>query len=665
MQKLFKKEFTMITDPGIETLYFGALPSEGRYFIKECEKLSPGNFRVSVEVSQGDLYYHFRIKDDWNKVLLDPNNLQIGAKNWHSICRIGTTSFNMLEFDLTNSYIAKTDDENVEIKIVAHQEWITGICFVSVNQERTEQYSMECVYDGKSRKYFRLKLPNVKLVSNDFVFLIKFENGDEQYYNANKQLSGEILDPFSVEFEKLKLFRDKNIGPVYQIFPDSFAKAGEVNDCGRKILKWNDMPDGVSFYGGNIRGIISKIGYLKELGIKCVYLTPVFWAHSNDRYDCIDYRRVDPMLGTEEDFFELCTLLHKNDIKIILDIVLNHCGTDFWMFRDVLEKQEESEFAEYYNINRFPVKYEEFFPNYSSWWGNGKMPQFNLENEKVVDYLFSCCRYWINKYDIDGWRIDVSSELRHDLLKMFRRAMLEVRDDLVIIGENWKDSRTFLSGDELDGVTNYLCWWKAFYPFFSNENVNVSKFAMGLYESYFCYSHNRSLSNWNIIGSHDVARFYSQMKNKKNIKSVIAIQMFIPGNPVVYYGDEFALDGADTPDNRRTLDWDNLDQNNVIYSNYKSILKIRNNSSALQRGDFLIPYQDDDKRILVLKRADENEEVYEIINFSDVDISFDPASLNIEGEMYDMRTDSIIDETAIIVEKNGFSIIRVSRMITD
>ena len=405
MSELFNKEFTMMTDSTVDTLYFGALPSEGRYFVKKCERLSPGNFRVNVKVAKGDLYYHYRTSDDWSRVLLDPNNMQIGAKNWHSICRIGTTGFNTIEFDQTNSYISRLDNNQIEIKIVSHQEWIKAVDFVYVGSDGTKEIPMECTLDAKSRKYFKLIINLHDIPGNSYVFAVSCKNGDKLFYNANKQLTKEIVETFYDDFSRLPMYPAKSIGPVYQIFPDSFATSGDVNDCGRNVIKRSERPQSSAFYGGNIRGIIDKIDYIVNLGIKCVYLTPIFEANSNDRYDCIDYKSIDPMLGTKEDFKELCDLLHKHGIKLVLDIVLNHCGTDFWMFKDLLNKQEESEYRNYFEVTDYPVEFREYFPNYSSWWGNGKMPQFNLNNEEVVNYLFACCKYWIDEFGIDGWRI--------------------------------------------------------------------------------------------------------------------------------------------------------------------------------------------------------------------------------------------------------------------
>ena len=144
----FIKEFSITTDPDVESLYFGALPSEGRYFTKKCKKVSEGQFTIKVEVPKGDLYYHIKNPDDQDNILLDPNNFQIGAKNWHSICRIGTTSFNQIEFVLSNSYFSMINEKQVEVKVISHQKWINTVeLIIQVDDANSKEHKLQCVGD--------------------------------------------------------------------------------------------------------------------------------------------------------------------------------------------------------------------------------------------------------------------------------------------------------------------------------------------------------------------------------------------------------------------------------------------------------------------------------------------------------------------------------------
>lgn len=652
MKNKFRKEFTISTDPDIENLYFGALPSEGRYFTKKCERLSDGIFRVEVEVPKGDLYYHFKIQDEWQEVLLDPNNFQIGAKNWHSICRIGTTSFNHVEFDMEDSYISMISERQVEIKIIAHQQWIEQInLLIFRSDDEYEEIEGECICNIQENKYFKTIIDIDKIAGHKFCFMVICKD-NKFYFDQSLQLVNQVNNYFVFDPEKICYNSANYVGPVYHIFPDSFAVVDINKVEGREIISHTDLPKANAFYGGNLKGIISKLDYIERLGIKCIYLTPIFYANSNDRYACIDFKKIDPMLGTEEDFRNLCEEAHRRDIKVVLDIVLNHCGTDFWMFHDILEKQENSKYCDYYDIYEYPVRYEQFWPKYSSWWGNGDMPQFNLRNKKVTDYLFECCKYWLDKYEIDGWRIDVSSELEHDLLKEFRSKMKDGREDIILIGENWKDAREFLHGDELDGVTNYLSWWRAFEPFFCTKTIDILQFANYLMSSYFIYAHNRSISNWNVLSSHDVPRFFSKIADQGDAINAVATQIFIPGSPVIYYGDEVRLQGGDTPDNRRPMPWATLDENAELHRVYRFLLRTRNMIPALQYGDFKIPYVNGEDKILILERSYKNEKIYCILNFSDITQSVEVQSILSQSGLRDLVSEQIIDREIQVLQRN-------------
>ncbi|MBD7912399.1 MULTISPECIES: glycoside hydrolase family 13 protein [Clostridium] len=622
MQK-YKKEFVINTDPDVKELIFGALPSEGRYFTKKCKGLGEGKFCVEVEAPKGDLYYHFKIAGEEDKILLDPNNMQDGAKNWHSICRIGTTSFNQIEFELTPSYIAEIEGGYIEIKIVSHQEWIQNITLIVEDKNGIlTEYKCENHYTNGVKKYFRCVIEKEKIEDEKFCFKI-YSKENIYYFCANQLLNKKIEKLFDCSLVRFNYVPISNTGVVYHIFPDSFARSGQTTIEGREMLDWDSEPRKKAFFGGNLKGIIDKLDYIKELGISYIYMTPIFYANSNDRYDCIDYMKIDPMLGDEENFHKLVTEAHKRNIKIVLDIVLNHCGTEFWMFDDLLRNQEKSKYKNYYIVYKYPVKFKPNRPNYSCWWDYGEMPQFNLDNKEVRDYLLGCCRYWIKKYYIDGWRIDVSSELSHDFLRLFRKEMKALNKEVVVIGENWKDSRTFLEGDQLDGVTNYLIWWKAFEPFFSGGKLKISELADNLMSCYFIYPHNRSIENWNVLSSHDVPRFSGKLLNEEDITNAIFLQMVIPGNPVIYYGDEIMIKGDDTPNNRRTMKWDIVNRNPEVLQWYRKLIQIRNKCDAIKFGTFYIRLADDEKKVLIIEREYKDEHIYCISNLSDKDICVD------------------------------------------
>lgn len=238
--------------------------------------------------------------------------------------------------------------------------------------------------------------------------------------------------------------------------------------------------------------------------------------------------------------------------------------------------------------------------------------------------------------------------------------MTEKKEETVLIGENWKDAREFLHGDELDGVTNYLSWWKAFVPFFCEKVISISEFANSLMQSYFVYSLNRSLSNWNVLSSHDVPRFFSKISDKVDSRNVIACLMFIPGNPVIYYGDEIQLQGEDTPDNRHFMTWDKVNESNDLLLLYKQLAKIRNNKNCLQYGDMKVSYLNDNNGLLILEREYEKTKIWAIFNFSNKKIEYDFNSIVSDNELIDVLHDRIISHN-LIIDKKDFILLEEKR----
>ena len=625
--KYFKKEFVTYTDSKISSLVFGALPSVGRYFTKPCEKISDGLFKVEIEAPEGDLYYHFKFGESWSNVLLDPNNTQEGAKSWHSICRLGTQHMLPIEFNLSSSYIYKISKYDYEIKIISYHEWVSKVTLLIFDNKKNilSEEKFEVCYNYKGWKYLKLIINQDKLIGRRFCIKI-YGKKSTYYYGNNKKMSKEISSFFSHDEIDLLYHGSQQSQIVYHIFPDSFNRSKSSiidNKESNNFSSWGSIPDGKQLYGGNINGIREKLDYIKSLGTTCIYLTPVFNAKSNHRYDCISFTEIDPIIGTPYEFKEFVQACHQRGISVVLDIVLNHCGIDFWAFKDLLNNQDTSKYKDWFIVNDFPVVVKENNPNYSCWWGNGFMPQFNLDNPETKMYLFECCAKWIKESNIDGWRLDVAPELGFDFLREFKVYMKKIKDNILIIGENWKDSRNFLSGDQLNGITNYLLWWKGFQPYFISKSISLSEFVNNLMYSYFIYPHVRALENWTLISSHDIPRFSSMLVEARDIYKVVFIQVFFPGSPVVYYGDEIGIEGKDDPDNRRCMNWSQVNSHNEILNWYKKLLNVRAKEDIITKGHFKIIYVNDNNDILIFSRYLNREEIYFIINFSTVDIQID------------------------------------------
>lgn len=653
--KKFKKEFVTYTDINIDSLVFGALPSVGRYFTKPCEKITSGVFRVEIEAPEGDLYYHFKYGENWGNVLLDPNNTQEGAKSWHSICRVGTTSLLPIDFELNPSFIFETDKDTYELKAITYQDWIKKVyvlVFTPDNQLKLEQELAVC-FERKGRKYFKLLIPKAILDGNTFCLKIAGTNSF-YYYGAdkkNRKSIGLLFNLQETKFNSKRALIDN--GVIYHIYPDTFyrSKHPETTIKDIKFTPWGDLPKLSSLFGGNIKGIHEKLQYIKTLGASYIYLTPIFFAHSSHRYDSISLTQIDPILGTETEFRDFIKACHQNGIKIVLDVILNHCGLDFWAFQDVLANQQNSKYKDWFIIESFPLKVREHNPNYSCWWNNCHMPQFNLKNTELKKYLFQSCEYWVRNFDIDGWRLDVAPELGFDFLDEFREYMHNIKPEILIIGENWKDSRQFLNSERLDGVTNYLLWWKSFEPFFSKKSIELLEFVDNLMDCYFRYSHKSALNNWNILSSHDIPRFSAMLKDESDLYLAVFFQMFIPGSPVIYYGDEIGLPGKDDPDNRRCMDWELVNSSNKILNWYQKLIKIRNSFEVIKFGHLKIDKVDQDNGIVIFSRYLKEDNLYFVINFSRRDQEINLTALKADKQERNNTYLDVLNEITGISEK--------------
>ena len=348
-----------------------------------------------------------------------------------------------------------------------------------------------------------------------------------------------------------------------------------------------------------------------------MYLTPIFKSDSCHKYDTTDYYQIDPSFGTTEDLKELVQKAHECGMKVVMDAVFNHTGRDFFAFKDIIEKEEKSRYLDWYFIERFPLKAEKGeAPNFKCFGYYDGMPKLNLKNPEVEKFVTDVACYWIKECDIDGWRMDVGDEISHFFWKRFRKAVKAVKKDLLIIGEIWHYAGDFLEGDEWDTVMNY--------PFYLNlidlladEKINVSQFIQNL--GYLKGRLNKKCYPlmWNLIDSHDTARFLHLCNdNKKKQHLAAAFQLLLPGMPMIYYGDEFAMPGANDPDCRRGMYWDEEYQDKEMFEWYKQLLKVRKNHACIVEGEPLEIAARDGEETIVLTRKNDEETLALIFNCS-------------------------------------------------
>ena len=501
---------------------------------------------------------------------------------------------------------------------------------------------MKKVATSQFHDYYEAQL-RMNLICLRYFFEFTDMQGEKVYY-GNYEFDKECITNRDRMFDCPQNLREEEMFEVpqwaankvvYQIFPSRFATTQPVD---KKL--WYKAPiTPMDDLHGNLRGIIEHLDYIKNLGIDVVYLTPIFKSNSCHKYDTIDYYQVDPSFGTTEDLKELVQKSHERGMKVVLDAVYNHTGREFFAFQDILEKGEKSKYLDWYFIDELPPRGEwGEIPNFKCFGYYGGMPKLNLKNPEVEKYITDVACYWIKECDIDGWRLDVGDEISHFFWKNFRKAIKAVKKDMLIIGEIWHYAGDFLEGDEWDTVMNY--------PFYLNlidlladEKINVSQFVQNL--GYLKGRLNKKCYPlmWNLIDSHDTARFLHLCNdNKKKQHLAAAFQLLLPGMPMVYYGDEYAMPGANDPDCRRGMYWDEEYQDKEMYNWYKKLMQVRKTHACIVEGEMIEIIANDDEDTIVMIRKNGEETIAMLFNCGNSAKEF-----NEYAEKHNLLTDSAFD----------------------
>lgn len=375
----------------------------------------------------------------------------------------------------------------------------------------------------------------------------------------------------------------------YEIFPERFANGDPSNDP-PGVEPWGGVPTRTNFFGGDLQGIINKLDYLEALGITAIYLTPIFAAHTNHKYDTVDYYRIDPHFGDLETFRQLLREAHRRGMRIVLDAVFNHVGEGFWAFQDVIERGEASPYVNWFYIEDLPVT-KEPAPNYATYENADYLVKLNIHNPEVRRYLYDVARYWTRE-GIDGWRLDVPYLMNHRFWKGFRRVVKEINPELYIVAEIWQQATDWLYGDECDGAMNYRLR-DLILDFFVYEKLDALAFDRELATLRAEHPGETAYTMLNLLGSHDTPRFLTLAQGDKERFKVAAAFLFTyVGVPMIYYGDEVGMTGENDPDCRRPMVWDRPAQTYTEQSEcdqellawHRQLIRIRKAHPALRRG---------------------------------------------------------------------------------
>ncbi len=394
----------------------------------------------------------------------------------------------------------------------------------------------------------------------------------------------------------------------YQIFPDRFAQ-GNPDSLSKGLpatyqyevlnKKWNDLPENPpksrDFFGGDLRGVITKLDYLQELGITCIYFTPIFQSPTNHRYDASDYFQIDPRLGSATDLQELIEKARSKGMRVMLDGVFNHCSRDSIYFK-AAQSDKLSPYYRWFNFTQWPDKWE-------GWMEVVTMPEF-VECPEVEEFFFSkngVAQHWLS-FGTAGWRTDVTPWITDEWWRRFRAAVRRDFPDAYLIAEDWGDASHRLLGDSFDATMNY------------RFGYSVGGWAGGLLTPAELDDRLETLrrdtppghfqAQINLLGSHDTMRLLTKLGGDKDrVKLAVAFMLAYPGVPMIYYGDEAGLEGNYAEDGRRPYPWDNPDQD--LSGFFQKVINLRNSSTALKFGDISTIYLDEQVYGIIRRYKDE------------------------------------------------------------
>ncbi|MDM5213792.1 glycoside hydrolase family 13 protein [Peribacillus sp. NJ4] len=430
----------------------------------------------------------------------------------------------------------------------------------------------------------------------------------------------------------------------YQIFPERFANGNPDNDP-EGVKPWGSEDPAVdNFFGGDFEGIIEHLDYLEKLGINGIYFTPIFHAHSNHKYDTIDYRKIDPQFGTKETLKTLINECHKRNIRVMLDAVFNHSGYYFPPFQDLLEKGEDSKYKDWFHPHSFPLKGGER-PNYETFGFFESMPKLNTANPEVKEYLLEVSAYWIKEFDIDAWRLDVANEVDQPFWREFRTTVKSIKPDLYILGEIWHDSMPWLRGDQFDAVMNYPFTNQVF-RLVASQTINAREFTEEMTAIYHSYPTNIFDVTFNLLGSHDTPRIFTDCgEDLDRAKLIHAILLTFNGSPCIYYGDEIGLTGGRDPGCRKCMVWEEEKQNTELFNEIKALIHLRKEERLLANaGKFKFLNTNGNENIVAYQKYNGERAVVILINPTDVQQSF-TLPIDLKGRtLTDLRTKETTQE---------------------
>ena len=581
--------------------------------------------------------------------------------------------------------------------------------FIQIHADGMQRYfyqriQLEWKGSDETHNYYEteLDIPSFDVGLYYYKYELVFNRKTEYY--GYKNLNGQLLKLKNDNMGYIQLLVYKNTrkqpewlygGIMYHIFVDRFRSSGKCPIKENAILNkdWNNgIPEypeypgayveNNTFFGGDLYGVIEKLDYIKSLGVSCLYLSPIFEAYSNHKYDTADYMSVDSMFGSDEALDNLISEANKHNIHIILDGVFNHTGSDSIYFNKkgtYFEKgayqSKKSKYYKWYNFKNYPDEYE-------CWWNIEILPRVMSDSKSYKKFIMGkngVVEKWMSK-GIAGFRLDVADELSDSFLKSFNKRIKGIDPCGVIYGEVWEDAsnkiayekrKSYFNGDELDSVMNYPLKDAVINYILRGDSKCFEDTCTTLYSHYTPSAANLLM---NILGTHDTERILTVLAGEtsqgftndelskrkvygeqykeavKKLKLAYTLIATMPGIPCIFYGDEAGMQGYRDPFNRKPFPWGREDLNLTDF--YRRIGHIRICNNVYKDG--FIRILRCDKNLLVFARYKKREFIVTVINRSD-NVKFKILSSHTMKELIgDKHVRVIKPNTSYILKGRGY-----------
>ena len=562
-----------------------------------------------------------------------------------------------------NHFGALAEGETLRLRVLLHKDALPYQVYLQIKNDNSEFFSETEMTACEYLEDYRFYECEITLTEGLYWYAFRYTSAHGEFFIRKTETSLGIVSTDGAFWQQTVYDKDFETpdflkgGIIYQIFPDRFYNSGSLKENvpdDRYICEnWEKQPEfrqpqwdklrlGNDYYGGDLKGIEQKLSYLKGLGVSCIYLNPIFEAHSNHRYNTADYMKIDPLLGNEKDLESLVKKAEKLGISIILDGVFSHTGDDSVYFNKYNRYNElgayqdkNSKYFSWYNFQNFPDKY-------SSWWGITTLPETNENDPDFSEFITGengVIAYWLKK-GIKGFRLDVADELTDSILDKIRISIKREDENNFLLGEVWEDAtnkisygarRRFLRGKQLDSVMNYpFC--NAIINYVKSANAkNIMNTVLSICENYPKCAVDTLMNH---IGTHDTTRILTKLstdtdfgnnreaqskfelsKEQRNygirlLKLASVLQYTLPGVPSLYYGDEAGLEGFSDPFCRGTYPWGK--ENQELLNHYTALGKMRRENEAFKTGEFL-PVTDENG-IFSFKRKSKTQELLIFVN---------------------------------------------------